>query len=222
MPEETTKQAAVDAPDGSAAPGTEGKNSAQGEDLDAVLQQFVDATGSTKKDADPPTAAKQPSATKSEQTPDSIGALRESVEYLQSREITREKEEQTRRFNDDMGVVLKKVRGEMNSDFFDDDFVHAWIDSQATKNPNLAQAWVNRGRDPKGFQRVVDSLQGAFQKKYGKLPDPNLTEDRDAVTAAVRGASTKTPEAKEPAIGSMTDNEYRAYVQKKHGYTPFA
>lgn len=223
MPEDKPTQTAVDAPNASATPNAEGQNSAQGEDLDAVLQSFVNATsGSPEKKADAAPAAKPASNPNPEPNSDAIGALQTQLNYLAGREQAREEADRTRRFNEDMNVVLKDVRGDLNADFFDDDFVRAWIDGQAAKNPQLAQAWVQRDKDPKGFKRVVEALKGGFSKKYGKLPDPALTEDREAVSAAVRGASTKTPEAKAPNIGSMTDAEYRAYVQKTHGYTPFA
>jgi hypothetical protein len=224
MSEDNTTHSAVDAPNASATPNATGQNSAQEPELSDVLNEFVNATSSTPKKEDPPATApaKKPSATNPEPNSDAIGALQNQIAYLTDRERAREEADQTRRFNEDMNVVLQKVRGDLNTEFFDDDFVRAWIDGQAAKNPQLAQAWVNRAKDPKGFERVVGALQSGFVKKYGKLPDPNLTEDREAVSAAVRGASTKTPEAKPPKTSGMSDPEYRDYVEKTYGYRPNA
>jgi len=41
--------------------------------------------------------------------------------------------------------------------------------------------------------------------------DPDATEDRAAVTAAVKGASAKAPEEKPPNLGKMTQGEFEEY-----------
>jgi hypothetical protein len=56
--------------------------------------------------------------------------------------------------------------------------------------------------------------------KFSKLPDKAATEDRAAVTAAVRGASTKAPEGKAPSYGKMSDAEYNKDVEQKFGFRP--
>jgi hypothetical protein len=114
---------------------------------------------------------------------------------LNAREIRRQE-----RFQKDMNATIKNVRGDLPEELFDGPLVQAWIDAQAKKDPRLATAWANRHTDPKKFEQVVGALGKEFSKIRPKLPDKQATEDREAVTAAVRGASTQAPAGKAPTI----------------------
>ena len=98
--------------------------------------------------------------------------------------------------------------------------MEAWLDAQARSDPRLAAAWSQRHANPKQFQKVVTGLSQSFAKKYGKLPDKQATEDREAVTAAVRGASTRAPEGKAPDYSGKSDAEFREDVRKNYGFNP--
>ncbi len=127
---------------------------------------------------------------------------------------------QNRQFKHDMGDTIKKVRGDLDPDFFDDKLVKGWIDAMAEDTPKLATAWVNRDNNPKAFQKVVEQLGRDFSKKFSKLPDKSATEDREAVSHAVRGASTNAPEGKAPDFSGMSNAEYREKHKAAYGYYP--
>jgi hypothetical protein len=107
-----------------------------------------------------------------------------------------------------MSETVKKVRGDLDPDVFSDTLVKAYINARADEDPRLAKAWVDRHANPKAFNRVVEQIGREFRQKLSKLPDKQATEDREAVTAAVRGASTPASPASSPDFGRMSDAEF--------------
>lgn len=203
MTDDIVTQTVTDA-DATAEPSTEVKPDARvTDDLDTLLAEFD--KGETKPS---PTAKPEPQdeGTINQQVLDEVRLLRG--------------EREQEKFRTDMDKTLKSVRGDLDAEFFDDKFVEAWIDAQARADTRLSQAWLNRNSNPKQFQRVVEALGKQFAKNYSKLPDRQATEDRAAVTAAVRGASGKAPEGKAPDYKGMSDTEYRQAVRKDYGFNP--
>jgi hypothetical protein len=195
-------QTAVDATKTPAEPGVAG-NDAQvnGDELDTLLSEF-------DKTAAPPAAAASSPAQAA--GTDDLKALADEVRGLRT-------ERQQETFRRDMDVTIKNIRGDLSPEFFDDRIVEAWVDAEARADPRLSQAWNDRHTNPKGFQKVVDTLGRKFASKYGKLPDKQATDDREAVTAAVRGASTRAPEGQAPDYSKMNDREFLAEKDKLLG-----
>lgn len=196
MSEEQATQAAVDETKVPASQGTEATSArTDGDDLDTLLKQYDETqTRAAPEPAKPATAA--PAA--NDQTVANETVLSEAKFIRQER------------FQQDMNATIKDVRGDLPSDLYDDDFVTAWIDAQAKKDERLQTAWLNRHADPKKFGQVRAALGKEFAKRYGRLPDKQATEDREAVTAAVRGASTQAPSGKAPDYSKMTDSQFEA------------
>lgn len=206
MSEVTNTQPAVDAPDATVTPVVEG-NDAQNnaDDLDSLLNEFD--------------VAQKPAATKEtqpEQKPAADSDLQSRLNQMEG--FVNQAE--ARQFRQDMDKTISSIRGDLDPEMFDDKLVQAWLDVQAQADQRLQEAWLNRHSKPKQFEKVVESLGRNFVKKYGQLPDKAATEDREAVTAAVRGASTKTPEGKAPDFSGMSNAEYRETHKKQFGYYP--
>lgn len=204
MSEANNTQTAVDATDVAAKPVTEG-NDAQtgGDDLDTLLSQYDDS-------------AKKPAATSTQ--PDTKSAtvdndLRSTLEEMKGYVS----QAQAQQFRQDMDKTIKSVRGDLDPELFDDTLVESWLDAQARQDPRLQSAWNNRHTNPKQFEKVVDGLSRNFGKKYGKMPDKQATEDREAVTAAVRGASTRTPIGAPPDLSRLTDAQFAEAKEKMFG-----
>lgn len=199
MSEESKEQAAVATTEASASQDA-AAGGAQVSELDVLLREF-------EQQASPEQPKPQ------ELKPDEIAVAKDEI--LRARdEIRREQ------FQRDMSSTIKAVRGDVPDSLYDDKLVRAWINAQAEEDPRLSLAWANRHAEPSKFKRVVDALAKDFKARYGKLPDKNATEDREAVAAAVRGSSTKAAEGKQPNFGSMTNTEFREWTQKNYGYTP--
>lgn len=202
MSEDQKTQAAVDETNVPAQQGTEATSAQDGDDLDTLLKQF---------DESKPSGSSEPA--KPEQKAEAASDVTDA-----SREVLAARDEiRNERFQRDLKTTIADVRGDMPSDLYDDDFMQAWIDSKANKDPRLANAWLNRSANPQKFKQVVGALGKEFAKKYGKLPDAGATEDREAVTAAVRGASTRAPEGKAPDYAKMTPGEFQREKEKAFG-----
>lgn len=199
MSEENT-QPVVDETKVTAPPVTEATSARTDDDLDTLLAEFDKGNEKSPDPAQPATAA--PAATDQ--------AVANETVLSEAKFIRQE------RFQKDMDDTIKKVRGDLPEELFDGPLVQAWIDSQATRDARLAQAWANRHADPKKFGQVVTELGKRFSK-YGKLPDKQATEDREAVTAAVRGASTRAPEGKAPNYAGMTNADFAAEKDRAFG-----
>lgn len=95
-------------------------------------------------------------------------------------------------------------------------FSHAEAKSQG--DPRIARAWSNRFNDPSTFKAVFTALGEEARSILSNVPDKGATEDRDAVTAAVRSANTRaadpddSPSARD--IASMNDAEFFAFKRK--------
>lgn len=198
MSEDTTTQAVVDETKVPAPQGTEATSARTDDDLDTLLAQFDESKPAPSATATPATAAPAADTVKDA-----------SAEVLAARDEIRQD-----RFKRDMNTAVEVVRGEMPADLYDGPFMTAWINAKADADPRLAQAWVQRNENPAKFKQVLGALSKEFAKKYSRLPDPQATEDRAAVTAAVRGSSTRVPEGKAPNYAAMTNNELAAEWDK--------
>lgn len=202
----STTQTAVDTTKAPAVQGaTDDSARNDGDDLDKLLAEFDDS-----KPKAPPEPAKPEPKTGAA---DDLRALTDEVRGLRS-------ERQQETFRRDMDATIKDVRGNLDPEFFDDTFVESWMDARARQDPRLSTAWNNRHANPKAFAKVKDQLGRDFVKKYGKLPDKQATEDREAVTAAVRGASSRAPEGKPPDFAGMSNAQFREEHKKLYGYYP--
>jgi len=214
-----SQQSVVDDVNGKAKPSTETNGDAQGngDDLEKLLAEFDDS------DNPDPKAMKEEKPSKpakTEQKTETQNDLSSQVQKLLDMEEERRREEFQRQFDADMAKTVVAIRGEISDKLASDKFVRAWIEATAEENPKLTSAWVNRKKDQKAFGRIVEKLSRDFAAEFSKRPDPNATEDREVVSAAVRGASTKTPEDKAPNYTSMSDQEFAADVEKKFGFRP--
>lgn len=203
----TTEHTAADAAKAPAMPGaTDGQDARKdGDDVDTLLNQFETSV----KPAPAPTPQPKPeqkAGTEAAPTaPAADSGIAEVRNYI---------------FRQDMDKTIKTVRGDLDPDRFDDGLVESWLDMRARKDPRLAAAWENRHRNPQAFEKVVAGLGREFTAKYGKMLDKQATEDREAVSAAVRGASTKAPEGKAPDFSGMSDQQFREEHKKLYGYYP--
>ena len=192
------KQPVVDETQASAKPdATVDSARNDGTDLDTLLAQYETETKKPEPVSPPETQQHQP--------------VQQQVDPSVARLVNRFDRE-------DLQKLVNNVKGDAD---VEDDLVEAWIDTQARRDPRLARAWLEREANPKAFEQISKQLGKEFAKKTAKRPDPALTEDREAVAAAVRGASThRAPESAPPAYGGMSNAEYRNEVRQRYGFDP--
>jgi hypothetical protein len=200
---ENDKPTVVTETDTQAKPETEATDARTGDELDALLREFETQA---KPETTPSKPETKPDATSENGSQKRLDALEQQLTDW--------------RFQQDIKPVIDKVRGDIDPAIYDDDDVRDWIDRQAKADPRLAQAWLDRHKDPAKFGRVVEGLGKKLSARFSKLPDKQATEDREAVTAAVRGASNRAPEGKAPSYGGLSDNAFAEQVEKEHGFRP--
>lgn len=206
MTDTTNTQTVVDAADTAPVAGSEVNDARNdGNDLDTLLAQYAEQTR---------TAPVSPTPTQSV-TPD-VNSLAAEVQSLKGAVA----EVNNFKFQRDMNEMVKDVRGDMDPEVFDDDFVAAWVDAKARQDTRLQTAWLQKEANPGQFKKVKAELGKAFVKKFSRLPDRQVTEDREAVTAAVRGASTRAPESAPINFKGMSNSEYRKTVRDEYGFDP--
>lgn len=195
-----TKQAVVETTDTPPAAGSEVTGARNDEDeLQKLLSQYEEAT--RPPPPPPPVAAATPE----------ISVLANQMQNMNG-ELTAMRQEQ---FKNDIGKAVESIRGDLDPNVFDNELVESWLDAQARKDERLQKVWNQRHQNPRDWQRAQETLGKLFQTKIrGKLPDRNATEDRDAVAAAVRGASTQAPAEQPQNWKGMTNAEYREAVRK--------
>jgi hypothetical protein len=97
-------------------------------------------------------------------------------------------------------------------------FARMWLTERALNDERLRETFDNRYRSPQHLRRaeqVVDRLLSDLSRAAKTAPDPEATAVRAAVTAAIRGASTRTlPPEKAPDYGQMSDGEFRQELRK--------
>jgi len=208
MSEATPTQPVVTETEASAQPDAKVTDARTEGDLDSLLKVYDETT------AAPATTKSEP-----EQQPGAAPDLNVLAAKMQRFESLAT-EAQNIQFKRDMSETVTAIRGDLDPEVFDAPLIEGWLDAQAKQDPRLAKAWLERHANPKQFEQVKTALAKNFAKKFSKLPDRAATEDRDAVSAAVRGASTRAPASQPANLGGMTDAEYRAHVKKEHGFMP--
>jgi hypothetical protein len=195
------KQAVVTETDSQAKPGTEATDARDKDDLNSLLDEWKTSSEPSKSTPEQKTDAD----TKSDGD-DRLARLERRLEDQQ--------------FKSDIAPVLASFRDQIPDTVLTDKELTNLINGWAIDDPRLRTAWLNRHDDPGKWGRTVKGLSDSFKKRFSTLPDKSATEDREAVTAAVRGASTKAPEDRPPSYGNASNSDFASDVEKRYGYRP--
>lgn len=175
--------------DTKATPGNEDKG-AQEPSIDELLKQFETDTKPEQKSTDL-----------------KADDIKEVVDYVRE-----DREEKTReRTNADISSAVKAVKGDLD---VDDDLVEGMLWRKASKDQRFLRAFQLRHENPSTWADMQKAMNRELAGKITAKPDQNLTDDRAAVEAAVRSASTGSTEEPLPDLGSMTDAEFDAAQRK--------
>lgn len=201
MSEDQNTQAVVDETKASAQPDVTVDNARdQDADLDTLLKEFeTSGAGAT-------TQTQPEQKTGADDETDVAKRLQE----LESRQKQWEAEQNEAKIKQEVDALVANIRGDSN---VSDRIIRGWIDQRARENPKLGDIYF-RG-SAKERERLTATMAREFHKEFsGSSVDGRATEDREAVTAAVRGASTKAPEGKAPDYSKMTDAEFAKEKEK--------
>lgn len=135
-----------------------------------------------------------------------VDDLKEVVSYVRE-----DREERIREKTDaDVSEAVKTVKGDLD---IDEGLVKDLLYGKASNDPRFLRAFQMRRENPEGWDNVQKAFSRELASKLVK-PDQNLTDDRAAVEAAVRSASTGSADEAPPDFASMTDAEFNAWQSK--------
>lgn len=191
-----TEENAVEETNGQSATGAAAAPTEREDDLDQLLNEFDEGT---KPKPEETKASPEP-----KKEPDDLDDLRRFAKDYQQRELDRE-----------ISATVKGMKDRNETlNGLSDAFVEARLNWEASKDPRLQSAWVNRHQNPQAWEKVLDGLGRKLSGEIASRPDPQLTNDRDAARAAVRGTSTQPaedPKPKNSDMAKMSDAEFEAY-----------
>ena len=91
----------------------------------------------------------------------------------------------------------------------DNEVIEGMLQARAARDPRIAQAWALRYQRPGEWKKINKTLAKEFDQKF-RRPDKQITEDRDALRAAVRSGPVESkPEI--PDLNKMSDAEFAAF-----------
>jgi len=97
------------------------------------------------------------------------------------------------------------------------DFAQRWLISESLMNQQLRDAFDHAYDGPqqrKHANSVIERTLQRMRSEAAAMPDPDTTADVAAVTAAMRGGSTRAPEEKPLNYGAMIDGEFKRELAK--------
>lgn len=103
------------------------------------------------------------------------------------------------------------------------DYARRWVENEARTDGTLGEAWQRRHESEEWAgiaQRQVDRAIRRFAKHLEALPEPTVSGDREAVTAAVRGSGGPPPPPPAPSYNSKSDLEFADTVERNFGFRP--
>lgn len=164
--------------------------------LDTLLAQYEEQT--TK----PPPSPSQTQQQEKTVDPDRLSAI------------------ENRFFQEDLNKAVTNIMGDLK---VPRRLAMGWVDQMAREDSRIARAFLERSSNPDAWARVEKGLSKAFAKEMKELNpvDQQATEDREAVAAAVRGASiTRAPENAPVNYGKQNNAEFRNSVREQYGFDP--
>lgn len=205
MTDQTT-QTAVDTTNAPAEPGAAGAGAQEnGDELDTLLKEF-------DTQAAPPAPAPQTQPVQQQGAGDDLAKL---VEDRVGRAL--EKHETRQRIETQYNALIEKIHTDTGAS---QRLVRGFIEELGKNNPELGNKYFQAKTDAER-NRIVTAVTREFQKELSAFKvDQQATEDHAAVTAAVRGASTKAPEGKAPDYSGMSNAEFRETHKREYGYYP--
>lgn len=134
-----------------------------------------------------------------------------------------ETEKFNQRFRSDMDATVKVIQEGIPEDarkLFTPDVIEGHLYKKAEDSQEVKKAWLERDTNPEAWGRVQKQIADDFSKRFEETPDPELTEDREAVAAAAKSQGRQEEELGDNEVMSMSNSDFNA-LQQKHGVKPY-
>lgn len=193
------------APEGSAAPKPEGKGAPPL--LDALLREYEpkpSAPVPQAKTETPPPQGAPPAADPTK--------LNRALAFFESEENRRAQES----LKGDLDKAVKSVKDASPAlANVPDRFVRGALKDMADDDPRLRLAWMRRGEDPDGWNKVLQAVAHKIGEEAGSPQTDSIQRGRVAVEAAVRGRQSQAPAPKgmpsNAELSRMNDAQFNRF-----------
>lgn len=189
-----TDKPTVTTKDGAGTPSPDaGKGGSAPDELDALMSEFDSEIG------------KAPS----EQDAQQNGDMTEVLSFIREQKAEAAKKDANAGL-DDAVKQLQRELGEDTPPMVVKGLLHAF----AVDQPGIVKAFEERKSNPTRWERTLRALAPKVREAMGSSVDRSVTQDREAISAAVRGANTTAPEGKQVTakdVAKMSDKEFAAY-----------
>jgi hypothetical protein len=97
-------------------------------------------------------------------------------------------------------------------------FVRMYLYAMAAAAPDAVRVFDERYQNPGMFRRLYKDMEKDIHRFMRDRPDRELTENKQLIAHAMRGASTNVmPEPSAPAFSRMSDRELRQWQEENLG-----
>ena len=109
--------------------------------------------------------------------------------------------------NKELDETVKALKGDLP---ISDKMVKGWLEEEAKSRPGLAQAYLDRHKNPAKWEKIQSGLRSQLKQELSGLPSKSATDVANQVESAVRNAKPRTQNSGESGkkISSMTDAEF--------------
>jgi len=126
--------------------------------------------------------------------------------------IQAQQEKDTRRAITESVTQLKEFDKSLNG--VGNVAIEGFLQLKAQRDTRIADAFHKRDENPDGWQRVLKGMAHEFSQEF-KAPDAQITEDRNAMRAAVE-TQPETSDSEAPSVSDlnrMSDAEFLRYKE---------
>lgn len=95
-----------------------------------------------------------------------------------------------------------------------DRIIRGMLNDLASSDGRFLRAFEARHSAPDKWERALNAVAREIRKDVTSQPDKTLSEDRAAVVAAVRGATTSAPKSEMPNLHEMSDSDFEAFKKR--------
>lgn len=160
------------------------------DDLDSLLNEFAEET-------------------KTESPKVALNDVQEVVSYVQEERAA--KAEQTTKA--DIDAAVDSIADNLDIEVPSKRIIRGLLQDIAANDKAIQQAFAQRKENPQAWKAALKRATNEMKEELSV--DREATSDREALTSAVRSASTKQPEPQEEVdLGSMTDTQFMMYKAK--------
>jgi len=198
---DATEQPVVETPDAEAVPAVE-ENSAQDDDLDALLKEFE---GKGETEIDEPEAKADGELDTQE--------LLKYVEEQRRAQREREMQDIEQQTEADIQSAVKMLKDGVETEL-PDEFWEGYLYRAAAKDQRFLTAFQHRRKDPEKWAKVLKASQKKITEKLSI--DRSVTDNKAAMISAVHGSKKAAPSQGFPTdLSSLSDAEFKKLMAKE-------